>query len=92
MCIKKLLIALTLIFTLIIFSSCDGAQNSTSDQNTTNDDLKEDTNTDTNTDANIDTSQATDSEIVSDCYNGHKDQAARHCEASSFVTRPKEDI
>ncbi|MBO5439404.1 MAG: hypothetical protein J6A53_01955 [Clostridia bacterium] len=66
MCIKKLLIALTLMFTLIIFSSCDGAQNSTSDQNTTSDDLIEDTNTDTNTDTNIDTNQATDSEIVSD--------------------------
>ncbi len=60
MCIKKLLLALTLIITLIILSSCDGA-NSTSDQNTTNDDLIKDTDTDTS----IDTSHATDNEASS---------------------------
>lgn len=58
MCIKKLFLALTLMFTLIIFSSCDDIQNDTSDLNTSSDVLVEDTTTDTN----INNNTATDSQ------------------------------
>lgn len=68
MCIKKLLLVLTVISALMALLSCDNTQNITSDLSTDNIDIdiSTDTNIDTSTDTNTDTNTSIDTDINTD--------------------------